>query len=320
LGNPYSICAGELVVDQENTPGRFILTGSTTHALSTGISQSLAGRTAIGKLLPFTYQELTHYSSKQNHPSSLDSYEELIWKGMYPRIWEQDLSPTEALSFYYSTYIERDVRLMLGIKDLNTFQLFVRLIAGRVGQILNLSSLANDVGIAVNTAKQWISILENSFILFRLEPYFANLGKRLIKSPKIYFWDPGLAAWLIGIREPSQLITHPLKGQLFENLIVSDLLKQHFHKNLHQQWYFFRDSNGNEADLILQQGNEYKIVEIKSAKTLAQQGFASLKKVRSIINLPGTNFLIYGGEGSWDQQGVKVRGWRESLGTSDLLE
>lgn len=303
----------QLSVDSMNNPGMFILTGSNTHALSAGISQSLAGRTAIAKLLPFTYQELLPYSSGDGHKSSLESYEELIWKGMYPRIWEQNLNPSEALSFYFSTYIERDVRAMLGIKDLNAFHLFVKLIAGRVGQILNLSSLANDVGIAVNTVKEWISILENSFILFRLEPFFANLGKRLIKSPKIYFWDPGLAAWLIGVREPGHILTHPLKGQLFENLIVSDLIKQNMHKNLQFQFSFFRDSNGNEGDLIVQRGNEYQIIEIKSATSLPQHGLVSVKKVQAITKLPGSKVLIYGGEGSWEQQGVEVRGWRESL-------
>ncbi|KGE72158.1 ATP-binding protein [Spirochaeta lutea] len=303
----------QLSVDSMNNPGMFILIGSNTHALSAGISQSLAGRTAIAKLLPFTYQELLPYSSGDGHKSSLESYEELIWKGMYPRIWEQNLNPSEALSFYFSTYIERDVRAMLGIKDLNTFHLFVKLIAGRVGQILNLSSLANDVGIAVNTVKEWISILENSFILFRLEPFFANLGKRLIKSPKIYFWDTGLAAWLIGVREPGHILTHPLKGQLFENLIVSDLIKQNMHKNLQFQFTFFRDSNGNEGDLIVQRGNEYQIIEIKSATSLPQHGLVSVNKVQAITKLPGSKVLIFGGEGSWEQQGVEVRGWRESL-------
>jgi len=296
----------QVTVDTDPAPGRFILTGSNQLALSQGISQSLAGRTAIGELYPFTLAEISQQSQGL-------SYEELLWKGFYPRIWDRNLDPTEALSFYLSTYVERDLRQVLAVKDLGRFQTFLQLAAGRVGQLLNVNALASDVGVAPNTLKDWIAVLEAGFILFRLPPYHANLGKRLTKSPKIYFWDVGLAAWLMGIREDSQIPTHPLRGQLFENLIIADRLKASRHSGQKQDFWFYRDSQGLEIDLITSHGQELCLREIKSGRTLASGSLSSLKKVLALLPGKHQGHLIYGGEGSWNQSDVKIQGWREAL-------
>lgn len=296
----------QVAVDSDQDAQRFILTGSNQLALSQGISQSLAGRTAIGELYPFTLAEISEHSQGMN-------YEELLRKGFYPRIWDRNLEPSEALSFYLSTYVERDLRQILAVKDLSRFQTFLQLVSGRVGQLLNLSTLASDVGVAPNTLKDWIAVLEAGFILFRLPPYHANLGKRLIKTPKIYFWDVGLAAWLMGIREASQITTHPLRGQLFENLIIADKLKTSRHSGQRRDFWFYRDSHGLEVDLISSHARGLSLTEIKSGKTLASEALSNIKKVRQII--PGENHstVIYGGEGDWMQSGARIKGWREAL-------
>jgi predicted AAA+ superfamily ATPase len=221
----------------------------------------------------------------------------VIQRGFYPRLHEQQLDPYPVLRDYFQTYVERDVRSLLRVHDLQTFETFIRLCAGRVGQLLNLTSLANDAGISPTTARDWIGLLETSFILFRLTPYHANISKRLIKSPKLYFHDVGLAAFLCGIEEDRHLKNHPLRGNLFENIVVADLLKQRFNRGRDNRLCFFRDSTGNEVDLLYPLGPDFLPVEIKAGQTVSQDWFRGLsifKKLRTDNGPPG--LIVYGGE------------------------
>ncbi|MDD2605745.1 MAG: ATP-binding protein, partial [Desulfobacteraceae bacterium] len=245
-------------VDTDGRMGRFLLTGSQQFGLMSGISQSLAGRTAFIELMPFSIQEL-QVSGKM--PASL---EEMLFKGGYPPIYDRDLAPRIWLSAYVTAYVERDVRQLLNVQDLETFQRFVRLCAGRSGQVLNLSSLAADCGISHNTAKAWIGVLEASYLLFRLRPHHQNFNKRVIKSPKIYFYDTGLLCWMLGIQGPDQLVTHPLRGAIFETFVVSELVKTRLNRGQRSDLYFFRDSGGHEVDVIAEVGDRLQPIEIKS--------------------------------------------------------
>ncbi len=277
-------------VDENNAPGRFILTGSQHFLLMENISQSLAGRTAVLTLLPLSLPEL----AGKTDPLAM---EELIWKGFYPRVHENPIDPYAAMRDYFQTYVERDVRQLLKVHDLLSFETFVRLCAGRVGQLLNLTSLANDAGISPTTAKEWISILETSFVLFRMAPWHANISKRLIKTPKLYFHDVGLAAYLCGIEQPAQVLTHPLRGNLFENMVVSDLLKRRFNSGRDSRLCFFRDQTGNEVDLLFPDGPGFIPIEIKSGKTVHSDWFKGLNyfaELRGESSAPGV--LVYGGD------------------------
>jgi predicted AAA+ superfamily ATPase len=277
------------MVDDDARPGRFILTGSQHFLLMQNVSQSLAGRTALLTLLPLAMEELQ------------DGWREeglnvIMQKGFYPRIHDKGLNPYAALRDYFQTYVERDVRSLLKVHDLHSFETFVRLCAGRVGQLLNLTSLANDAGISATTAREWVNILETSFILHRLQPWHANVSKRLIKSPKLYFHDVGLAVYLCGIEEPAQLERHPLRGNLFENMVVSELLKTRYNHGRDHRLCFFRDRTGNEVDVLYPKGPEYVPVEIKSGQTVSSdwfKGFSVLKKTWSQSSFKG--IVVYGG-------------------------
>lgn len=291
-------------VDEDPQPGRYILTGSQNFALSNSISQSLAGRTAIARLLPFTLAEINRIKP----PASLD---QLLYTGAYPRIHDQNLDPTEALSFYLNTYIERDLRTLINIKDLSRFTTFLKLCAGRSGQLLNFSSLGNDCGVSHNTISHWISMLEASFIIKLLRPYHNNLRKRVVKSPKLYFLDVGLAAFLLGIQNEQQITTHPLRGQLFETLVVTELLKHRFNLGQTDNLYFFRDSKGNEVDIIMEFGSHLLPVEIKSGSTIATDFFKGLNYFRKLAGDRVENaWLIYGGEEKRLQENTTIYGWK----------
>lgn len=277
------------MVDENPAHGRFILTGSQHFLFMRDVSQSLAGRTAILSLLPLGLDEIqpTHGNL------TIDG---LLHRGFYPRLYQQDIEPYPLLRDYFQTYVERDVRNLLRVQDLQTFETFVRLCAGRVGQLLNLTSLANDAGISSTTARDWIGLLETSFILFRLSPYHANISKRLIKSPKLYFHDVGLAAYLIGVEEESHLRNHPLRGQLFENMVIADLLKKRFNRGQDNRLCFFRDSTGNEVDLLYPDGPDFLPVEVKSGKTISTDAFKGLRTfaaIRSDRGPPG--LIVHGG-------------------------
>ncbi len=278
------------IVDEDPRSGRFVLTGSQHFLLMRDISQSLAGRTAIATLLPLSLSELPERKSQ----SDIDT---LILSGFYPRVHQRQLNPYRAMRDYFQTYVERDVRNLLRIHDLVTFETFVRLCAGRVGQLLNLASLANDAGISPTAAKAWISILETSFILFRLPPWHANISKRLIKTSKLYFYDAGLAAYLCGIEEKNQLPNHPLRGNLFENAVVSELLKQRYNAGKDNRLCFFRDRTGNEVDVLFPDGPDYIPIEIKSGKTIASdwfKGFEIFSKAKKEAYQKG--IVVYGGQ------------------------
>lgn len=266
----------QVQVDENSSPGQFILTGSQQFELSRSVSQSLAGRTALLRLLPLSIAELL--------PSQgvLD-VDSLLHLGGYPRIHRDGLDPAVALGDYFETYVQRDLRELIQIRNLSLFEKFVRLAAGRTGQLLNLQALAADVGISGHTAREWMTMLEASFIVFLLPPWFANIGKRLVKSPKIYFCDVGLAAWLMGITAREHLAAHPLRGNLFENLIVLEVLKCRYNAGLRTNLHFFRDSGGNEVDLVLEEGNSLTLAEIKSAQTFASDALRPLERVRRAL-------------------------------------
>jgi predicted AAA+ superfamily ATPase len=295
--------------DQRQQPGMYILTGSQNLLLLDRIAQSLAGRTALVTLLPFSLAEA--YGDKP--PASP---EELLYTGFYPRIFDRKLNPTEACSFYVSTYVERDLRQILNVRDLAQFEVFLKLCAGRTGQLLNLSSLGNDAGISHNTARQWLSILEASYVVKLLRPYYRNFGKRQVKSPKLYLLDTGVAAFLLSVSERSQLASHPLKGALFESFVVSELLKQRFNRGQTDNLYFFRDSKGLEIDILLDFGLEVEQVEIKAGKTLSPGFFTPLRRFKELHGGVRRSYLVYGGNQTQRRDDVRVVSWRDvgSLG------
>jgi len=293
----------------ENRQVQFILTGSSNFLLMKKISQTLAGRTAVLHLLSFSFHELEPLA---------EQYESLIFKGQYPRIYDRDISPTDFYPSYIQTYVERDVRLMKNIGDINAFIQFTRLCAGRIGQLLNYSSLANDAGISPNTAKSWLSILESSYILYRLQPYHRNFNKRLVKSPKLYFYDTGVACSLLGIHEEDHVPLHYMKGSLFKNLIMNEFIKHNFNRGENRQPYFWQDNHGKEIDCLLVNGDSVTPVEVKSGKTMSTSYFDNLKYWRSLAVLPKeTGYVVYGGEQSMQTSAGALISWRNLDRISD---
>lgn len=277
------------LVDEDPRPGRFILTGSQQFEVMTTITQSLAGRTAVLKLLPLSIEEL----AGAHIDLDLDT---LLLTGFYPRIHNNGLDPTQALGDYVETYVQRDIRQLMAIKDLNLFERFLRLCAGRTGQLLNLQSLGNDVGISHTTARAWLTLLEASYVIFLLQPWHANISKRQIKSAKLYFYDVGLAGYLLGIEKTQHVVNHPLRGNLFENLVVAEALKYRFHRGRRNNLFFWRDAKGNEIDLILEDGPDVHAVEIKAGATIASDWFKGLQTFAATIPTPPkTAALVYGG-------------------------
>jgi uncharacterized protein len=292
-------------VDTIGRMGLFLLTGSQNFNLMSSITQSLAGRTAFIELLPFSISELGRAGVA---PPDLDA---TMFTGGYPPLYDRDLSPGLWIPAYVTAYIERDVRQLLKVQDLDTFQRFLRLCAGRSGHMVNLSSLATDCGVTHNTAKAWISILEASYILLLLRPHHANFNKRLIKTPKLYFYDTGLLCWLLGIQEPGQLATHPLRGSIFETFVIAELMKTRFNRMLNAGFYFWRDSNGNEIDLLVETGGRLMPVEIKSGQTLNRDFFAGLERWMLLAGDQAFSpALIYGGTETINHKEIRVLGWR----------
>lgn len=239
------------------------------------ISQSLAGRAALLKLLPFSIEEMA-----QTYP--FDSVDRLLLSGFYPRIHHRGLNPTRAMGDYFETYVERDLRQLGMVKDLSQFERFVRLCAGRTGQLLNLQSLGNDVGVSHSTTRNWLTLLEASYIVYLLQPWHANVSKRLIKSPKLYFYDVGLASYLLGLENETQVSRDPLRGNLFENLVVMEALKYRYHQGRRSNLFFYRDSNGNEVDLIAENGRHLSAVEIKAGMTVNPDYFKGLRSFKKV--------------------------------------
>jgi predicted AAA+ superfamily ATPase len=264
----------QAISDESNKTGQFILTGSQQFNVINNVSQSLAGRTALLKLLPLTLSELTQIKPQHN-------YAELLYSGFYPRIFDRQLNPTQALGDYFETYVERDLRQLSKIHNLQLFERFVRLCAGRVGQLLNLNNLASDTGITHSTAREWLTLLEASYIIFLLPPWFTNTKKRLIKSPKLYFYDVGLAVFLLKIHSSEQVLRDPLYGSLFENMIVIEYLKHRYNNSLANNLNFYRDSANIEIDLLLEQGSQFYAIEIKAGSTINSDYFKNLRKLKS---------------------------------------
>ncbi len=290
------------IVDDKKKMGQYILTGSQNFLLLDKISQSLAGRTYVFHLLPFTRDEII-----QKYQQDLF---ESIWKGAYPVIYDRDISPSDFYPSYIQTYVERDVRSIMQIRDLNLFINFLKVCAGRIGQLFNASSIGNELGIDYKTVQNWLSILEASFIVFRLNPWHVNFNKRIVKTPKLYFYDTGLACHLMGINKPEDLSFHFARGSLFENYVIAEYIKNC--RNQGENWdpYFWRDNTGNEVDMLIESGKNISLVEIKSGKTIKADFFKALdyfEKIQS--NYTIDKYLIYGGDFSRKQYGTQVLAW-----------
>ena len=278
----------QVLVDEDGRNGLFVLTGSEQFGLSEAINQSLAGRTALLRLLPFSLSEL----GKTGASNGID---DVLFSGFYPRLHDHGLDPGQALGDYFETYVERDVRRLSNIRELSSFQRFVRLCAGRTGQLLNLSSLGSDSGVSRATVRDWLSALEASYIIFQLAPYHANIRKRLVRSPKLYFYDVGLASYLLGIQSAEQVATHPLRGHLFENAVVVEAMKHRFNRGRRANLSFFRDSNNLECDLLYETGYGLGAIEIKSGATISSSYFRSLNRVADLIPEVNAKAVVYGG-------------------------
>ena len=303
----------QTAVDSRNKAGQFILTGSQNILLQENLSQTLAGRVAILRLLPFSIEELKNTNYKLNKP------EECIFKGLYPRLYDKKIAPADWYPNYIQTYVERDVRLIKNISDLNTFQKFVRMCAGRTGQILNLSSLGNDCGVTHNTAKAWLSVLEATYLVFLIRPYHRNLNKRLIKMPKLYFYDTGLACSLLGIQSVGQLDTHYLKGSLFESFVFSEIVKNRFNRGMEHNCFYWRDKTGNEIDCIIEAGDSAVPVEIKAGKTIADDFFAGLNYWNKLVSKGSRNaYLVYGGDENQKREHAAVVSWKNIASIFDV--
>jgi hypothetical protein len=296
------------IIDADPKPGRWILTGSQNLTLLESVSQSLAGRTSVLHLLPLARSEGIRF---KRHPKSLD---ETLITGGYPRIFDQKLEPSDWLRSYVATYIERDVRTISNVGDLAAFQRFVELCAGRTAQLLNYSALAGDCGISQPSAKAWLSILETSFIAFRLPPFHSNLRKRLVKMPKLHFYDSGLVCWLLGIRTPEQLRSHPLRGAIFETWVVSEIYKHRMNRGEPGGLSFYRDRDAAEADLIIECPNCLTLVEAKSAQTASASLFAGANRVRGHLadpSRPCDVVVAYGGEEAQRRSDAKLVPWAD---------
>ncbi len=300
------------VVDQDPEPGRFILTGSHNLLLVASISQSLAGRCAFAQLLPLAFEEVQSFDSAPNDIFTA------MWTGGYPRIFDRRLPAAEWLANYTTAYVERDVRQILNVGDLLSFQTFLRLCAGRVGQLLNLSALGNDCGVTHSTAKSWISVLEATFIAFRLPPFHRNLGKRLVKSPKLYFYDTGLLCHLLDIETPAQIATHPLRGAIFENWVIAEIAKYRLHRGHQPRLCFYRDQRGLEVDLLVEHAQRTIAVEIKAAATPSAHFFDALASLATLFDsaaAPGPGSLdrivVYAGSQNQRRSSGKLLAWHE---------
>ncbi len=274
----------QVVSDENGTTGQYLLSGSQSFLMNRHISQSLAGRVYVSHLLPFSFNEIGIRGDVFS----------TIHKGFYPRLVEKGIDAGDFYPSYLQTYVERDIRSLKAIEDLNTFTRFLALCAGRVGQILNLTSLANDAGIAVNTVKSWISLLEASYIVFLVQPYHNNFSKRIIKSPKLYFYDTGVACSLLRIGSAEMLKTHYLYGSLFENMVISDILKQFYNLGKQPNIYYWRESNGTEVDCILELTSTSRIaIEIKAGQTFSKDYLRNLKKYPDST---AKKVVVYAGE------------------------
>jgi predicted AAA+ superfamily ATPase len=296
------------MVDADPKPGRFVLTGSHQFELMSQVSQSLAGRTAVLRLLPFTLAEVHRLRGGM---ASTDLAQTLL-TGFYPRIHDQSLDPSQALADYFATYVQRDLRQLAAVQDLQRFERFVRLCAGRTGQLLNLSSLGNDAGVTHSTARAWIDLLQSSYIVHLLPPWFANTGKRLVKASKLYFHDVGLACWLLGLRSAAQVVRDPLWGSLFENFVIMEAMKDRLNAGATAEMYFYRDSEGNEVDLLIPVGTKMHAIEIKAGATINPDYFKGLKTFAA--HQPAvfaSGCVVFGGADGQSRSDWPVHAWHQ---------
>lgn len=294
------------IVDASGKPGQFILTGSQNILIHEAISQSLAGRISIFTLLPFSINEL-----KRNTTSMPISIDQAIIFGGYPRIYASNISPKNWYPDYISTYLERDVRLVKNILDLDAFQHFVLLCAGRIGQVLNLTSLANDCGVSVTTINSWLSLLQATYLVYLMQPYYKNFSRRLIKSPKLYFYDTGIACSLLNIQSPDQLFSHYSRGNLFENFVVAELLKAFYNTKQSPRIYFWRDQTGHEIDIIIEKGENICAVEVKASATASLNSFENIKFLHKIAtNISIDQCVVFAGNTSQQWGNEKFVSWQ----------
>lgn len=292
-------------VDEERKPGKYILAGSQNFIMMEVISQSLAGRISILTLLPLSIIELRQAQLLPGKP------EMLLFNGLYPRIYDENYNPNKFYADYIRTYVERDVRTMLKVANLATFQKFIRMCAGRIGQVVNLTSLGNDCGISYNTAKEWLSVLETSYIIFLLQPFHKNFNRRLITTPKMFFYDPGLACYLLNIENEKQVFTHYLRGGLFESMIISDLFKASFNRDLSPRLSFWRDYSKHEVDCIIERGQFAFPIETKAGSTLHKEFFESLIFWNSLSQAdPSNGFVVYGGDEDQKRSAGTALSWK----------
>ena len=278
------------------------------------MTQSLAGRVGFLRLLPFSHGEL------RNAGCAPDSIELMLFKGGYPPLYDQPVVPERWLDAYITTYVERDVRQLINVRDLSAFQLFVRLCAANVGQLLNMSRIGADVGIDQKTVRAWFGLLESSFITFRLQPHFRNFRKRLVKTPKLYFYDPALAVRLLGIDSPSQLAMHPLRGVLFENWVIVELLKGRGVRGKSDNLYFWRSHTGHEVDVIVDQGDRLRPIEVKSGATIASDWLENLRRWIDLAGPAASNpTLVYGGHSRQLRRDIDVIPWSEIEGLAETV-
>ncbi len=290
----------QAMVDRTRKRGQFILTGSYQPQLHAAVSQSLAGRTAVLTLWPFSLRELRHYGSPR------DPYD-LIYRGFFPALHEEGLESRRFFNSYLQTYVERDVRALIQLRDLSQFQRFLTLLAGRVGQVVNLASLGNDTGVSSTTIRNWLSVLKASYVVFELPPFFENLKKRVIRSPKIFFSDVGLVTFLLGIHTAEQASRDPLRGNLYENLVIAEIVKSALNKGIRPEIYFFRDSHNNEVDLLVREKGVLTPMEIKSAATFSPDFLKGLEQFRALgIKRVRAGLVFYNGEQSFNIRGVRV--------------
>lgn len=295
------------IVDSDGRRGLFVVTGSQQFGLLSRVTQSLAGRVGLAHLLPFTLREAR---ATGFDPSTLDR---ALFAGLYPAVHDRRVAPSRWYANYVQTYVERDVRQLLNVGDLASFRTFLRLCAGRIGQLVNLSSIASDCGVTHNTARSWLSVLEASYVVVLLQPHHRNFSKRVVKTPKLYFVDTGLAAWLLGVRNARQLEAHPMRGPLFESFVVSALYKRAFNAADTPSLYFWRDRAGLEVDVLIDEGSTIRPVEIKAGRTLSAD---QLRGIQSWLSLAGSAgrapTLVYGGDEARERSGVRVVGWRDA--------
>ena len=302
----------QVITDREKIAGQFVISGSQNLLLMGSIAQSLAGRVAIFNLLPFSMAEI------HRTDFALPTYEDYIFKGFYPRIYDLDLNPTDWLQDYLKTYVERDVRQILNVGDLGIFRQFLEICAGRIGQLVNFSDIGNMIGVSYQTVNKWISVLETSFIVYTLRPYHQNFNKRIVKTPKLYFYDTGLACALLNLRHLEDLNRHFAKGALFENFIINEILKNQLNQNLSPKNYFWNVSGSYEIDLLLDKGGRLMPIEIKSSRTINSQFFEGLKYFQTLSGALSTeSYLIYGGDEVQKRSVAQVLSW-QNLNDIDL--